>query len=353
MSDELANAELCRLFAAHGFITASAAMMPVLRQARKAAAVSDITVLLEGETGTGKQVLAQVIHNLDEKRKAFPFVTVHCSTITEALAESELFGHQRGAFSGAVRDREGLFQAAHRGTLFLDDVNDLPHALQPKLLDVLQRGAIRGVGSDREATINVRVIAAANEPLAKAVRENRFRGDLYHRLNVVRLPLPTLRERGEDLAALILAFARRHRHIYPHVRHIDAKLIDFLKSYPFQGNVRELEHAVERMLFFKTDGETLSMSDWVQQCSDTSFGDDGHDLVSQAAQRLWTAIFQHGVPYREAFRGLERRILETALLGCGKTRREIAHRLHTSERTLYHKLRVHNLTRQAVATSKL
>jgi two-component system response regulator GlrR len=213
MSDELANAELCRLFAAHGFITASAAMMPVLRQARKAAAVSDITVLLEGETGTGKQVLAQVIHNLDEKRKAFPFVTVHCSTITEALAESELFGHQRGAFSGAVRDREGLFQAAHRGTLFLDDVNDLPHALQPKLLDVLQRGAIRGVGSDREATINVRVIAAANEPLAKAVRENRFRGDLYHRLNVVRLPLPTLRERGEDLAALILAFARRHRHI--------------------------------------------------------------------------------------------------------------------------------------------
>ena len=349
MSNELTNVELCGLFAAHGFITGSPAMMPLLRQARKAAVVSDITVLLEGETGTGKQVLAQAIHNLDEKRRAFPFITVHCSTITESLAESELFGHQRGAFSGATRDREGLFQAAHRGTVFLDDVNDLPLALQPKLLDVLQRGIVRGVGSDHEARINVRVIGAANEPLAKAVRENRFRGDLYHRLNVVRLRLPALRDRGEDLAALVLMFAQRHRNVYPYITRIDHDLIEFLKTCPFHGNVRELEHAVERMLFVKAEGESLQLSDWMAQCSEEDSADEGHDLVSQAAQRLWKAICQHGVPYAEALRRLERRLLETALDGNGQTRREIAGRMHTSERTLYHKLRVHNLTRHPVA----
>jgi DNA-binding NtrC family response regulator len=324
-------------------------MLPILRQAHKAAVVSDITVLLEGETGTGKQVLAQAIHNLDAKRNSFAFITVHCSTITESLAESELFGHQRGAFSGATREREGLFQAAHRGTLFLDDVNDLPLTLQPKLLDVLQRGIVRGVGSDREANINVRVIAAANKPLAQGVRENRFRGDLYHRLNVVRLSLPPLRERGEDLAALMLAFAQRHRNIYPYILRIDADLVEFLKSHEFEGNVRELEHAVERMLFVKTEGESLRLSDWVQQCADATVPEDGHDLVSQAAQRLWTAIFQRGVPYNEAFRRLERTVLEKALLREGQTRREIACRLQTSERTFYHKLRAHHLTHHAVA----
>ncbi|HMF76279.1 MAG TPA: sigma 54-interacting transcriptional regulator [Bryobacteraceae bacterium] len=349
MLSDLTDTELCRLFESHGFITGSTAMLPILRQARKAATVSDITVLLEGETGTGKQVLAQAIHNLDEKRKSFPFITVHCSTVTEALAESELFGHQRGAFSGATRDREGLFRAAHRGTLFLDDVNDLPLALQPKLLDVLQRGMIRGVGSDHEGNINVRIIAAANQPLAPAVRENRFRGDLYHRLNVVRLPLPPLRERSDDLPSLVLAFAARHRNIYPYITRIDGDLVEFLKSCTFHGNVRELEHAVERMLFAKTAGESLQLSDWTQQCCEASPAEEGHDLVSQAAQRLWTAIFQHGVPYSEAIRRLERRLLENAVRGCGQTRREIACRLHTSERTLYHKLRSHNLTGQAVA----
>src|SRR5271163_4254564 len=122
-----------------GFVTGSSgSMTPVLRVAYKAAQVSDIAVLLEGETGTGKQVLAQAIHKLDQKRRAFSFVTVHCSTISESLAESELFGHQRGAFSGATHDRKGLFQSAQGGTLFLDDVNDLPANLQPKLLDVIQ-----------------------------------------------------------------------------------------------------------------------------------------------------------------------------------------------------------------------
>ena len=349
MLQAFTDTDLYGIFEGLGFITRSPGMLPILRQAQKAAIVSDITVLLEGETGTGKQVLAEAIHNLDEKRRSHPFVTVHCSTIADGLAESELFGHQRGSFSGATRDREGLFHAAHLGTLFLDDVNDLPATLQPKLLDVLQRRIVRGVGSDREEAINVRVIAAANQPLAQMVKEGRFRSDLYHRLNVVRLALPPLRERSEDLQSLVLAFAERHRNIYPYIEHIDPTLVHFLQSHPFQGNVRELEHTVEKMLFAKADGDTLQLTDWMQLGSKDDGTIGGRDLITRAAQQMWTAIYEHGTPYGEALRCLERMLLETALCGRGETRKEIAGRLHTSERTLYHKLRSHRLTRSAAA----
>ena len=194
MADTLQQNELQETFARLGFVTSSS-LMPVLGQARKAAEASDITILVEGETGTGKQVIARAIHELDRKRRPFPFITVHCSTISEALAESELFGHQRGAFSGAVAERKGLFQSANRGTLLLDDVNDLPSHLQPKLLDVVQRGVVRAVGSDRETRIDVRIIAAVTSPLNHLVRDGRFRSDLYHRLNVVKLMLPPSRTR--------------------------------------------------------------------------------------------------------------------------------------------------------------
>ena len=193
--------ELQSIFGKLGITSCSPNVLTVLRQAHKAAEVSDVTVLIRGETGTGKQLLAQGIHALDEKRKGHPFVSVHCSTISETLAESELFGHRRGAFSGAVGDRKGLFMAADHGTILLDDVNDLPAALQPKLLDVIQRGIVRPVGADREITIDVRIIAACNRPLEPLVREGRFRSDLFHRLNVVNFCLPPLRERAADLAA--------------------------------------------------------------------------------------------------------------------------------------------------------
>src|SRR5271167_443172 len=185
--------ELRRSFGELGFFTGSDALMPLLRQAYRAAYVSDITVLLEGETGTGKQVLAFAIHRLDQKRSPFPFVTMHCGSLSETLAESELFGHQKGAFTGAVTNRKGLFQSAHRGTLFLDDVNDLPRHLQAKLLDVLQRGTVRPMGSDEERRVEVRILAASNQPLKPLVLQNRFRADLYHRVNVVNLWLPPLR----------------------------------------------------------------------------------------------------------------------------------------------------------------
>jgi len=345
MADTLQQNELQETFCRLGFVTSSSLMLPVLGQARKAAEASDITILIEGETGTGKQVIARAIHELDRKRRAFPFITVHCSTISEALAESELFGHQRGAFSGAVAERKGLFQAANHGTLLLDDVNDLPSHLQPKLLDVVQRGVVRAVGSDRETRIDVRIIAACNQPLEPLVRDGRFRSDLYHRLNVVKLMLAPLRERGDDLAQLMLSLARRHSSLYGPIESIDSSLLAQLATRPFPGNIRELENAVQRMLFVKTGGSSLGLADWKAQAQAQvkAEGPAASDPYADAADAMWKVIMHLGVPYAEAFQEIEKRVLEAAINTHGTTRREIAQRLHTSERTLYYKMRSHGL----------
>ncbi len=338
--------ELRRIFTSLGFVSATDALIPSLRQAFKAASVSDITILLEGETGTGKRILAHAIHRLDRKRQDFPFITAHCSTISEALAESEFFGHHRGAFTGAVADRPGLFQSAGQGTLLLDDVNDLPLSLQPKLLDVIQRGMLRAVGADRETPVNVRIIAASNQPLLPLVRAKRFRADLYHRLNVIRLCLPPLRERPDDLAELLLAFAHRHRSLYQPITSVEPDLVRFLQGQFFSGNIRELENAVLRMLFAKSQGRSLSLGDWNAQAGDEVsevWAGEHQDPVGDAAEKVWEAISQRGLPFAQAIRQIERKVIETALKAGGQTRREIAGCLHTSERTLYHKIRTHHL----------
>lgn len=339
----LSNQELREVFGRLGFQTGSDVMSPILRQAYKAATVSDITILIEGETGTGKQILADAIHQLDEKRRSHSFVTVHCSTINESLAESELFGHELGAFTGAVSRRKGLFQAAQRGTLFLDDVNDLPMRLQPKLLDVIQRRTVRPVGSDSEAAVDVRIVAAANQPVAPLVQQNRFRADLYHRLNVVKIRLPPLRERITDLPALLLAFAVRRSDIYSGIVSIDPELVRYLQTQPFAGNVRELEHAVERTLFGKSEGTCLQLSDWNIHSAE-EWQEPAEDPVREAAESLLKAIVHGRMPYCTALRQLEKNLLETVLSAGGRTRREIARHLQTSERTLYHKLRSFHLT---------
>ncbi len=342
MERELPDSALQSLFRDLGFVSSSPELVPLLKRAYKAAEISDVTVLIEGETGTGKQVLAQAIHRLDRKRSSFAFTTVHCSTITEALAESELFGHHRGAFSGAVDSRKGLFGAAQHGTLFLDDVNDLPLALQPKLLDVLQRGILRPVGSDTEMPINVRVIAAANRPLEPLVREGLFRLDLYHRLNVVRITIPPLRTRRVDLCALLLAFTERHASFYAPIVSVDPELIRFLESQPLRGNVRELENAVQRMLFFKTEGSTLTLEDWMSQLRSEVMQDDV-DLLATSASGVWQSIVG-GLGYDQALREIEKRVLTAAVAVPGSTRRKIAQRLHISERALYYKMRACGLS---------
>lgn len=324
-------------------MTASDALAPILRQALKAASASDITILLEGETGTGKQVLAQAIHHLDPKRAKFPFVTAHCSTINETLAESELFGHRRGAFTGAVTQRLGLFQTADQGTLFLDEVNDLPLCVQPKLLDVIQRSVVRPLGSDREVPVNTRIIAASNQPLQPLVLAHRFRSDLYYRLNVVRLRLPLLRDRPDDLAALVMAFAARHESLYQPIVTVEPDLVSFLRVQSFTGNVRELEHTVVRMLFAKNHGTSLGLEDWFAQAGEEKTEDE-RDLIGEAAHNLWQSISRKGLSYSQALQKLEKKVLTTALLSGGRTRREVAKKLRTSERTLYHMIRTHGLS---------
>jgi transcriptional regulator with GAF, ATPase, and Fis domain len=341
------------MFSRLGFVTTGAQMNAVLQCAYKAAQVSDTTVMLQGETGTGKQILARAIHAIDQKRCRHAFVTVHCSTISESLAESELFGHRKGSFSGADSARGGLFQAADRGTIFLDDVNDLPLRLQPKLLDALQRGIIRPLGSDRETSVDVRVIAAANRPLEAMVEAGTFRLDLFHRLNVIQLRLPPLRERAEDLAALIVEFARWHANLHHGVTSLDPDLLQHLQSCPFNGNVRELENIVQRMLFNKTDGHSFSRSDWLrQQASAAAGAHRGDETLGHAVGLLWEAMLREGVSFAELMRRVESELLQRALKVTGKTRREIAGMLHTSERTLYHKISSRRQRTEAMQNSR-
>lgn len=340
--ERLPDEQLRDIFADLGMVTVAGSMAPILQQALKAASVSDVNILLEGETGTGKQVLAHAIHCLDKKRGVHPFVTIHCSSISEALSESEFFGHRRGSFTGAVTHRCGLFQAANQGTLLLDDVSDLPLSIQPKLLDVIQRGMLRSVGADRENPVNVRIIATSNQPLKPLVQQNRFRQDLYHRLNVVRLRLPPLRERPDDLEGLMLAFAKRHSSVYEPILCIEPELVHFLRNQVFAGNVRELENLVLRMLFCKHSGTSLGLSDCEAQSNEDATEDD-RDRLEVAAQILWEAIMQGGLPYNQALQQTEKKIFETALNAGGLTRKELAKRLKTSERTLYHRIRTYQL----------
>ena len=209
-------------------------------------AVTDSPVLIEGESGTGKELVAAAIHRLSGRAKS-PFIPVNCSAIPSDLLESEFFGHVRGAFSGAVVDALGLFRGANEGTLFLDEIAELPPALQVKLLRVLQDMQVRPVGSTKAYAIDVRVIAATNRNLERAMNDGSFRQDLFYRLNVIRITLPPLRERREDVPALVNHFLRQfNRRFRRDVRGITPDALAALTAYDFPGNVRELENLIER-----------------------------------------------------------------------------------------------------------
>ena len=209
-------------------------------------AVTDSPVLIEGESGTGKELVAAAIHRLSSRAKR-PFISVNCSAIPQDLLESEFFGHVRGAFSGAVADALGLFRGADEGTIFLDEIAELSPALQVKLLRVLQEMQVRPVGSTKAYPVDVRVIAATNRDLERAMTEGSFRQDLFYRLNVVRIMLPPLRERRDDIQALVSHFLRRfNRRFHRDVRGIAPDALAALTAYTFPGNVRELENLIER-----------------------------------------------------------------------------------------------------------
>jgi len=203
------------------------------------------TVLIQGETGTGKEEAARAVHAASAGRGG-PFVAVHCAAVPAALLESELFGHEKGSFTGADRQRIGKFELADGGTLFLDEIGDVPPLMQVKLLRVLQERRFERVGGTEPVRVDVRVVAATNQPLRRLVRTGRFREDLYYRLNVVRLDLPPLRARAEDIPALVEHFCRKYARPGAEPKTVTAEALDRLTRYPWPGNVRELENAVER-----------------------------------------------------------------------------------------------------------
>ena len=207
---------------------------------------TDSTVLIQGESGTGKELVARALH-FNSNRQQHPFVAINCSALPENLLESELFGHKKGSFTGAVTDKRGLFEEANLGTIFLDEVNSMATSLQTKLLRVLQEREVRRVGDNRSVPVNVRVVGATNEPLQPKIRDGSFREDLYYRLAVIPVEIPALRERLEDVPLLINHFLQKQAgQTGGEPKKIDPKAVDLLCRYDYPGNVRELENAIER-----------------------------------------------------------------------------------------------------------
>lgn len=253
IESEYLREELKSLTESDGIIGSSKSLLRVLGDVRKVAH-TDATVLIQGETGTGKELVARSIHS-SSRRSDKPFIKVNCPAIPSGLIESEFFGHEQGAFTGATRKREGRFSVADGGTIFLDEIGEIPVDLQSKLLRVLQEGEFEPVGSSKTIKVDVRVIAATNRDLLREIKEGRFREDLYYRLNVFQIELPPLRERAEDIEKLALSFvekfSKRNGILLSPLMDED---ISRLKSYTWPGNIRELQNVIERAVITSTDG---------------------------------------------------------------------------------------------------
>ena len=232
----------------------SAALRGVLQEV-ETVAPTDSTVLIHGETGTGKELIARAIHNLS-LRRSHPFVKLNCAAIPTGLLESELFGHEKGAFTGAIAQRIGRFELANRGTIFLDEIGDIPLELQPKLLRVLQEREFERLGSTRTLHTDARLITATNSDLAQKVNEKRFRSDLYYRLNVFPIVVPPLRERREDIPLLVRHFVQKYtQRIKKPIETIPTPVMTAISEYHWPGNIRELEHFIERAVILSAGSE--------------------------------------------------------------------------------------------------
>jgi len=282
--------------------------------------------LLSGASGTGKELVARLIHR-ESPRADRAFVPVNCGAIPENLLESEFFGHVRGAFTGADREKKGLFEAAHGGTLFLDEISELPASLQVKLLRALQEGEIRRVGGTDTRTVDVRVIAATNRDLEGLVDEGEFREDLYYRLCVVPIHLPALRRRTEEIPALARHLLDRHaRRLGIEVEGIEGEAMECLLGYPWPGNVRELENVLERALVLSAGG-TMGVEDLPARVRDPSPRDLPLDLEGDDLS----------VKRRSA--ELERHLIRRALERTGGNRTQAAELLELSPRALRYKIK--------------
>ena len=292
------------------------------------------TVLITGETGTGKELVARALHDASP-RAARPLLAVNCAAFTDSLLESELFGHERGAFTGADRSRQGVFEAAHRGTLFLDEAGEMTAPLQAKLLRVLMGGEVVRVGSTASRVVDVRLLVATHRDLAERVRAGSFREDLYYRLAVVPLRVPPLRERREDLPALashLVVRIARELNLPP--RLLTRAAIEKLSRYTFPGNVRELRNLIERAMIL-THGSALEAGDFPALTADTQ-SETGRSID---AEELSLDALPERIDLRATLRDAERRLIERALSASGGVQAEAARRLGISRSDLSYKLR--------------
>lgn len=335
-----------------GLVGRSEAMLSVFRKLIRFGPMSDLAVLILGETGTGKELAARAIHALDPKRRSNNFVPVNCSAMTASLVESELFGHRRGAFTGAEEPRKGLFRAAAGGTLFLDEIGEMDVALQAKLLRVLQERRVLAVGEDREVPVDVRVIAASNRNLAEEVAGGRFRSDLLHRLDVLALAIPPLRERREDIEVLINYILEERRSVTgKFVPSPSREFVQALQAVELRGNARELMNLVHHALANNGNGTNLELHDlkpevWAEiaerakTSSHWSATPTSQEFLPMGLQKL---LEVHAWNLRQSVDCCERLLLEEALRKANGNQSQAARLIGVSARSLYNKLHKHQL----------
>ena len=280
----------------------------------------DSSVLIIGESGTGKELIANAIH-YRSPRTSMPFIKVSCASLSEGIIESELFGHEKGAFTGAITSRKGRFEMAHQGTLFLDEVEDIPPATQIKLLRVLQEGEFERVGGNKTINVNIRIIAAGNRDLQEAVRKGTFREDLYYRLNVVNIKLPALRDRREDIPFLVNFFIEKFNQKYHmKVKGISQRAMNLLMDYQWGGNVRELENMIESILVINSP-EVVDFQHLPQE-------------IREFKEKPEVIPIKIGTPLEE----VEREILVQTLKATKGNKRRAAELLGINVRTIHRKM---------------
>jgi len=320
--------------AAGSLIGRSEPMQRLVEQVRKAAN-SDATVLILGETGTGKELVARLVHELSPRKKG-PFVVVHCAALAETLLESELFGHERGSFTGASRRKLGRFELADRGSLFLDEIGEISPAIQIKLLRVLQEKELQRVGGEQTIRVDVRVISATNRDLNAEVHSGRFREDLFYRLHVVPLQVPPLRDRSEDIPLLAEHFVAKHApRINRKVKGLSKASVRLLTHYAWPGNVRELENLIEQGLVF-AEGEQIEAWDLPPF----------QKLGPLDAQTARLPVLRGDRSLSEIMEDLEAQLVAQAFQKCGRVKADTARFLGISIAKLYHKLEKYDLVKK-------
>ncbi len=324
--NRLLRQQLSARFSFDGIVSQSSAMSQVLNIAGRVAS-SQATVLITGETGTGKELIAKAVHYAGPRRDK-PFVAVNCAALSEHLLESELFGHEKGAFTGADRQRKGRFETAEGGTLFIDEVGEIPLALQVKLLRVLQEKSFERVGSSLTVPTNVRIVAATNRDLETLVREGKFREDFFYRLNVVAIQIPPLRERREDIPPLVETFIQRlATENGKRITGVSREAMDTLMKYSWPGNVRELENVIQQSIVLCRQ-EIICSEDLPLRV---------HELHSEKRVFLEEGTFTEKV---EAF---EKSLIIEALQEAGNVQTQAAQRLGIGERHLRYKLQKYGM----------